>query len=123
MSNQPTPKWERYLVHRQAKPEEWDNRTTHKRTKGKRADSQYNPHLFSTDESIRELETKCMREGTQIESSTDKILKKYMRVPGITVGACRGMDTEYVFARATMDGSYHGRPISEIALREMGVNI
>lgn len=63
-----------------------------------------------------------MREGELINQTANKI-KKYLHVPGTIIGACKGMDTEYVYAECTMSLHYHGRPVSEIALRKMGIII
>ena len=114
-------RWARYTHHRQATIEEWDSGETRKKTRGKGRDSQYNPHLFYTDEQVQALELRCIQEGVTIKESGHRITK-YLRLEGTIVGACRGMETEYVFAECT-SGDYHGRPISTLALRDMGVDV
>jgi hypothetical protein len=111
--------WLKYTHHRLAEIQSWDSRETHAKTRGPGADSQYNPHLFQTDEQVRAIEERCILEGIVIRETANKV-KKYLQVRGVIIGACSGMDTDCVFAECT-SGFYHGRPISDIALRKMGV--
>ena len=113
--------WVRYTHHRQAAIAEWDAGLTLKRTAEPEEDSQYNPHLFGTDQAVMRIELLCVETGTQIRDSGNRETK-YLRLPGVIVGVCSGEYTEYVFAECT-SGFYHGRPISAAALRRLGVEV
>jgi hypothetical protein len=110
--------WVRFLKHRRATLREWDAGETLRRTAGPEAASQYNPHLFRTDEQVRALELKCVAEGTFFSSSGRR--RTYYMKTEFLVGACCGEKTPYVFAEEC-DGKIHGRPISARALRRLGV--
>jgi hypothetical protein len=91
------------------------------RTGQPRGVAQYNPYLYGSDAAVEEVELRCLREGNSIHACGNKFTF-YMRVRGVIVGACSGFDTEYIFVECN-SGFVHGRPISQQALREMGVAI
>lgn len=125
MAPGPAPqRWVRYSHHRGATVDEWDRGITVRQTQkigGRTQDSKYNPHFFHTDEQIQAIELRCITDGVVIRDSGHRVTK-YLHIRGVIVGACCGVETEYIFAECT-SGDYHGRPISIEALRDLGVNI
>ena len=110
--------WVRYPNHRMAKAADYiRSDARHWTLEG---DSQYNPQLFSTDQAIRRLELHCMRYGTLIKKSTSGHRKTFFMDAKKEVGYCSGEKTSFVFTEIT-SGNYHGRPISVLALRKLGV--
>jgi hypothetical protein len=110
--------WLDYTHHRRATIQEWDSGVT--LTKTKNGDSQYNPHFYSTDEQIRELELHCVMEGAIIRETANK-RTAFMKLNHI-VGACSGFETRYAFAECT-SGFYHGRPMCEEKLKQLGATL
>jgi hypothetical protein len=111
--------WQYYTHHRRATIAEWDAGETLRNT-ANGGDAQYNPHIYSTHESIRELELHCILDGKIIRETPNK-LTAFMKLD-VVVGACSGQYTPYVFAECT-SGFYHGRPMCEDALRKIGASI
>jgi hypothetical protein len=113
--------WTRYKgKHRQAHIPQWDSEEVLEWTDG--GDAQYNPHEFATDEQVRELELRCLDSGSLVRDAGHK-RTYYMRCPGVTVGACSGEYTEYVFVEWLDSGTVHGRPMCESELKRKGVRI
>jgi hypothetical protein len=96
---------------------QWDGLVWHEKTARGGYPSQYNPHRYGSDPAVRQLELKCFRKGILIEPRG----ARYMHL-GHIVGVCSGEETEYVFAECS-SGFVHGRPISTIALKKMGVAV
>jgi hypothetical protein len=112
--------WKRYPFHRKANATSWDKGEAQART-AKKEKSQYNPHLYATDDQVRELEERCVDTGILI--SDFGIKRTYYLKTDHVIGVCRGELTSYVFAEWHQCGDIHGRPISEAALRNLGVKL
>ena len=108
------------VKHRSATVGQWKINIVRTRTNERRAHSQYNPEIYSSDEAIRELEILCVDEGELIVDCDHK-KTFYMKTETI-VGACSGELTCYVFAE-WKSREVHGRPISKAALAKMGVKL
>ena len=112
--------WIRYEKHRKANVKSWDNSDATRWTQD--GPSQYNPHFYHTDQEILTVEMDCVNSGTPIDTSDPNPHEFYMYLDGPPVGACSGEKTNYVFAEHNHQG-FHGRPISDKALRNKGVVI
>ena len=110
--------WVKYTHHRRATIADWDSGKTLESTK--LGDAQYNPHIYNTDDAIRELELHCIMEGTVIRETANK-RTAFLKLD-VVVGACSGHETSYEFAECT-SGLYHGRPMCEEKLRKLGARI
>lgn len=87
--------WLSLEKHRKVNKKRWDNGQALAMSKNKA--SQYNPHLYFTDEEVKALETLCLSTGTVIYENAD-FRSCYLRIPGVEVGVCSGEITEYVYA-------------------------
>jgi|GEM_PF-5196362 len=108
------PEWAYYKRHRLASRRTWDEGRARKSSE--HGPAQYNPHIYQDDVRVEELELTCWRTDIPIPNRPNA---RYMRAADV-VGVCKGIETEFVFAECT-DGFVHGRPISDVALRFLGV--
>ena len=117
--------WQRRLKHRKATIRTWDNGDAKRWSAQHQSESQYNPHLFGTDDSVRDLELRCIDEGIEIPSSSKVKRMFYMerRDLGDYIGVCSGELTYFVIAEWHRSGAIHGRPISPTALQQKGIRV
>ena len=113
--------WRYREKHRKATTRDWDDGTAKRMSQGHPPNAQYCPYTYGANEAVEELELRCVAEGEIIYRS-DKKFTFYLNAHH-TVGVCSGFETTYVFAEWLFFGCIHGRPISEMALRKMGVRL
>lgn len=113
--------WQRIDKHRKATVRTWTSGEARAWSAQNESQSQYNPIEFGTDEAVRDLELRCIEEGTLIRETGNK--RTYFMLTEMIVGVCHGDEATYVFAEWHDSGMIHGRPISERALKRLGVRL
>lgn len=113
--------WQRIDKHRKATVRTWMSGEARAWSAQNESRSQYNPIDLGSDDAVRELEMRCIDEGTPIRETAHK--RTYFMRTSIVVGVCCGAETTFVFAEWHDSGMVHGRPISERALERLGVKL
>jgi hypothetical protein len=113
--------WQRIDKHRKATVRTWASGEARAWSSQNESRAQYNPIELATDEAVRDLEMQCVEQGTLIRETANK--RTYYMRTDVMVGVCCGDETPFVFAEWHDSGIIHGRPISERALRKLGVRL
>ena len=113
--------WQRIDKHRKATVRTWASGEARIWSAQNESRAQYNPIQFGTDEAVRDLELECVEGGTLIRDASNK--RTYFMRTEMIIGVCCGEETAFVFAEWHGSGVIHGRPISQTALRKLGVKI
>ncbi|MGH7139185.1 MAG: hypothetical protein ACREHD_25860 [Pirellulales bacterium] len=113
--------WQRIDKHRKATVRTWRSGEAQAWSAQNESQAQYNPIELGTDEVVRDLEMRCVDEGTLIRETAHK--RTYFMHTDTVVGVCCGDETTFVFAEWHDSGIVHGRPISVRALKRFGVKL
>lgn len=107
--------WSRINKHRKATVRDAKNGDAKQWSRDVGSEAQYHPEHFGSDVAVRELELRCIEEGTMIRST--QIKRTYYLDAGQPVGWCCGTLTNYIHAEWHKSGGViHGRPICKNCL-------
>lgn len=121
--------WRRYPTHLPIKGKRWEDVV--KLTGQKHAPSRYGPHPSINEGFIRDAELQTIRDALTEETKQNRkvfeLPRPYPHVRAFwkkfehIVGASGGEATQYVYVEYNLDGSFHGRPITETLLLGKGM--
>jgi hypothetical protein len=107
--------WRRLRKHTDVNVTKWNASAA--RRSSKHGHAQYNPLVYHTDDAIRDLESRCIRDGVVV-TETANFTSCYLILPDTEpyIGVCSGEYTHIVWAELC-GGTFHGYPIHIELLR------